>query len=426
MFHIDAAGVITLAIDATGDGTNPLDMPSGVGVDGDGNLYVAGALSNNVFRRTPAGVITQVMASSNPGGTTLDAPLALAVGPLGNVFVSGNGSHNVLRLGAAIGGSCAEPATVDYGGFTSADCRNGAITVRNQGELDAYRADFGFDGAQVRNLNVDFNPTGDVEIVSPCRVRLRGQDDRLAVRAAKLCVHSRAGVVIGTNQAIDGSGIETSGPIVLTSEEGNVTTRPGLRFSAQSMRLDAESNATIGSDTQATVVGDWILSASAPDGDAIVGARSTIAADSVVLTATNRVRVRRETGITTTGDIILGAVGDTQTTSTSLGAESVLWAEGNVNLAGIGTRLGRNASILADGEVTIHALDDPTRNETRLLAGVAVQGANLTVASDDALDLARNVRLQSQSAAHVDAVGTCALHPTVTIDADTSTGSCMP
>ncbi len=62
-FKITPAGTITQVIDATGDGTHPLDNSVYITVDGEGNLYVVGGLSDNAFKITPAGMITQIIES---------------------------------------------------------------------------------------------------------------------------------------------------------------------------------------------------------------------------------------------------------------------------------------------------------------------------------------------------------------------------
>jgi len=44
------ARTITQIIDATGDGTNPLNDPYSIAVDSSGNVYVTGEDSNNAFK----------------------------------------------------------------------------------------------------------------------------------------------------------------------------------------------------------------------------------------------------------------------------------------------------------------------------------------------------------------------------------------
>lgn len=97
-----AAASITQILDASGDGVNALDSPWGVALDGEGNVFVAGFGSDNVFKVTPGGTITQVLDASGDGTNALEGPYGLAVSDVsfsrGNVYVSGFFSNNVLEI----------------------------------------------------------------------------------------------------------------------------------------------------------------------------------------------------------------------------------------------------------------------------------------------------------------------------------------
>ena len=68
-------------------------------MDAQGNLYVAGAKTRNVFKIEPSGKKTQIVDGKGAGeGKPLLFPNALAVDAQGNVFVAGNNSGNVLRI----------------------------------------------------------------------------------------------------------------------------------------------------------------------------------------------------------------------------------------------------------------------------------------------------------------------------------------
>ena len=91
---------ITQIIDATGDGAgNALDEPEGVAVDSDGNVYVAGSFSDNVFQITPGGTITEIIDATGDGaGNALSFPRGVAVDSDGNVYVTGRSTDNVFQI----------------------------------------------------------------------------------------------------------------------------------------------------------------------------------------------------------------------------------------------------------------------------------------------------------------------------------------
>ncbi len=71
----------------------------GVAVDDAGNVYVAGASSDNAFRITPVGTITEIIDASGDGaGNTLDGSHGIAVDDAGNVYVTGVDSDNAFCI----------------------------------------------------------------------------------------------------------------------------------------------------------------------------------------------------------------------------------------------------------------------------------------------------------------------------------------
>jgi Beta-propeller repeat len=111
-FKITSAGAISEIIDATGDGTgNILDNVNlgGIAVDGAGNVYVAGDLSDNAFKITPGGVITEIIDSTGDGVNTLHFSLGVTVDGSGNVYLVGFGSQNVFKI--ATPGTCRTSGT---------------------------------------------------------------------------------------------------------------------------------------------------------------------------------------------------------------------------------------------------------------------------------------------------------------------------
>ncbi len=97
---IPPVGLVTEIIDATGDGMgNGLSSPIGLAADSEGNVYVAGSLSDNVFQITPDDDIAVIIDSTGDGdGSVLSFPLRLAVDSNDIVHVSGRNSSNVFQI----------------------------------------------------------------------------------------------------------------------------------------------------------------------------------------------------------------------------------------------------------------------------------------------------------------------------------------
>ncbi|MDB5255533.1 MAG: hypothetical protein JWM14_228 [Chitinophagaceae bacterium] len=94
---------------ANGTGTAAtFSTPTGVTVDGSGNLYVADEQNAIIRKITPAGVVTTfagsgVQATGNGTGTSSSFvfPLGIAVDASGNVYIGDEGAHNVRKITAA-------------------------------------------------------------------------------------------------------------------------------------------------------------------------------------------------------------------------------------------------------------------------------------------------------------------------------------
>ena len=89
-----------------------LNSPSGLAVDGSGNVYVADTNNHRVRRVAPSGVITTIAGTgingfSGDGGSALAAklntPSGLALDGAGNLFIADAGNHRIRKLNLGTG-----------------------------------------------------------------------------------------------------------------------------------------------------------------------------------------------------------------------------------------------------------------------------------------------------------------------------------
>ncbi|HEY6344320.1 MAG TPA: NHL repeat-containing protein [Bryobacteraceae bacterium] len=116
--RVSAAGIITTVAGGgtqrPGDGgpdTSALIVPSGVAVDGAGNLYIAtGNFQYRVRKVSPAGIITTVAGNgtysySGDGGAAtsaqLNTPSSAAVDGAGNLYIADSGNYRVRKVSPA-------------------------------------------------------------------------------------------------------------------------------------------------------------------------------------------------------------------------------------------------------------------------------------------------------------------------------------
>ncbi len=114
---ITSAGVVTtfagsagLRGSTDGSGANArLNTPFGVGVDRDGNVYVADTLNEAIRKITPDGTVSRFAGAIGLGGNTNGTgasarffrPTALTVDNSGNILVADTGNHTIRKLTSA-------------------------------------------------------------------------------------------------------------------------------------------------------------------------------------------------------------------------------------------------------------------------------------------------------------------------------------
>ena len=153
-----SAGVMTTVAGYTvqgydGEGTayaHALCNPTGIAVDGAGNLYIADSCNHRVRRvDATSGAMTTFAGTGSPGiggdggmatAAMLDTPVAVAVDATGAVYVADSGNHRVRRISATgiistvIGnGSCS--ASNDGPGVSVALCSPQDVQVISGGRL---------------------------------------------------------------------------------------------------------------------------------------------------------------------------------------------------------------------------------------------------------------------------------------------------
>jgi hypothetical protein len=105
-------------IGTSGNGVSPLQNPETVSVVDEGNVYVAGASSNHVFRIAasntcgtgggPLCITTEIIDDTGDGSNVMTQPLELAIDRQNNVFFTTQVSDNVFKI--------ATPGSCSYGG----------------------------------------------------------------------------------------------------------------------------------------------------------------------------------------------------------------------------------------------------------------------------------------------------------------------
>ena len=192
---ISPSGIITTAVgtgaqDFSGDGgqaaTASLNLPRGITVDKNGNLYIADADNNRIRKVTALGVISSIAGVNidgftGDGGPATDAqiffPTSVAVDNAGNIFFSDTGNHRIRKI------------TPD-----------GIInTVWGTGSA-------GFSGDDGLGINAQLNAPGGLSIDTAGNLYVA---DRLNHRIRKMGLDGKVSTVVGSGvQGVNGDGTD--------------------------------------------------------------------------------------------------------------------------------------------------------------------------------------------------------------------------
>ncbi len=276
---------------------------------------------------------------------------------------------------------CPDPTSIDYQGFTAASCAvpQNAISVFDQTELDAYMANFGFDGTTVKNVKVNFNPTGQAIIISPCEVHLNGMNNYLDINADKLCVYGRKGITVAIDAGNPDRGI-TGRRIALVSEEGDAGFSKGLELIADEILVQAAGQAQIGLDNIVNVEGVLALIS---DGD-MLGSNAIIRQNSEV----------------TVQDLLL--------------------------MATRGAVVGDSAVVNASGDVVLESTGSAVKSVAEISQGVHVTAKSLNLTSGNKSKVGQSTSINVTGEYGMNADGTCSIASSASISAGSISGNCFP
>jgi DNA-binding beta-propeller fold protein YncE len=128
-----------------GTGKGQFDSPTGIAVDGSGNVLVADTGNGRIEKFSPTGTFISTIGTKGTGNGQLGAPNGIAIDGAGNIYVADAGNHRVEKL-APDGGLIAEwkgPEPGFYGPRRIAIGPDGSVYVVDQGHTRIAKFSFG-------------------------------------------------------------------------------------------------------------------------------------------------------------------------------------------------------------------------------------------------------------------------------------------
>jgi hypothetical protein len=270
----------------------------------------------------------------------------------------------------------------DYMGYESSQCaeHGDAVTVTSDAELAAYHSDFGYDpvSGTIKNLVVAYNPSGAVEIHSPCHIDLAGAGGYFAIDAERIRVFGGKGVWVAQGYASAGPSLTAAGEIVLVSQEEHARVFQGMTINANRICVQAGKKAEIGKDSLVQTEGavELVGTRGIGSSDALIDQGTEIYAGTLHMEAFTQALIAKDSFIDA-GTVLLLATGD-------IGATNAVLRQGVEVLADV-------MSMLSENKVTID------------------KDVNVTV----------------QGHLEIDAQGRCKIDRRATIVAGSTSGSCL-
>ncbi len=83
---------------AKGSGRGQLDSPTGIAVDGNGNVLVADTGNGRLEKFSPTGAFLSIIGTKGSGQGQLAQPNGIVIDRVGNIYVADAGNHGVLKL----------------------------------------------------------------------------------------------------------------------------------------------------------------------------------------------------------------------------------------------------------------------------------------------------------------------------------------